>query len=58
MLGQIKVLEIALGVAGVAESVQVTSEQPLIDVKSSQRAFSITSDQFGSCRAAATSARS
>jgi hypothetical protein len=45
-LGQIKVLDMALGVSGLSESVQVTSEQPLIDVKSSQRAYSITSDQF------------
>jgi hypothetical protein len=46
LLGQIKRLELTLGVAGVAESVQVTSEQPLIDVKQSQRAFAITADQF------------
>jgi hypothetical protein len=45
-LGQTKVLDVALGVAGLAESVQVTSEQPLIDVKSSQRSYSITADQF------------
>ncbi len=45
-LGQIKRLEMALNVAGVAETVQVTSEQPLIDVKQSQRGFSITADQL------------
>jgi hypothetical protein len=45
-LGQTKSLDIALGVSGLSETVQVTSEQPLIDVKSSQRAYSITSDQF------------
>jgi hypothetical protein len=45
-LGQTKVLDMALGVSGLSESVQVTSEQPLIDVKSSQRAYSITADQF------------
>ncbi len=32
--------------SGLSETVQVTSEQPLIDVKSSQRAYSITADQF------------
>jgi hypothetical protein len=45
-LGQIKVLDMALGVSGLSESVQVTSEQPLIDVKSSQRSYSITAEQF------------
>ena len=45
-LGQTKVLDMALGVSGLSETVQVTSEQPLIDVKSSQRAYSITADQF------------
>ena len=45
-LGQTKVLDVALGVSGLSETVQVTSEQPLIDVKSSQRAYSITADQF------------
>ena len=45
-LGQIKALDVALGVSGLSETVQVTSEQPLIDVKSSQRAYSITADQF------------
>ena len=33
-LGQNKVLDMALSVSGLSESVQVTSEQPLIDVKS------------------------
>ena len=45
-LGQTKVLDMALGVSGLSETVQVTSEQPLIDVKSSQRSYSITADQF------------
>ena len=45
-LGQTKALDVALGVSGLSETVQVTSEQPLIDVKSSQRAYSITADQF------------
>ena len=45
-LGQTKSLDIALAVSGLSETVQVTSEQPLIDVKSNQRAYSITADQF------------
>jgi len=45
-LGQTKVLDMALGVSGLSETVQVTSEQPLIDIKSSQRSYSITADQF------------
>jgi hypothetical protein len=45
-LGQTKVLDVALGVSGLSETVQVTSEQPLIDIKSSQRSYSITADQF------------
>ena len=45
-LGQTKVLDMALSVSGLSETVQVTSEQPLIDIKSSQRSYSITADQF------------
>jgi hypothetical protein len=45
-LGQTKALDMTLSVSGLTESVQVTSEQPLIDVKSSQRSFSITQEQF------------
>jgi hypothetical protein len=45
-LGQTKRLDVALAISGLSESVQVTSEQPLIDVKSNQRAYSITADQF------------
>jgi hypothetical protein len=45
-LGQTKALDMTLSVSGLSESVQVTSEQPLIDVKSSQRSFSITAEQF------------
>jgi hypothetical protein len=45
-LGQTKVLDVALGVSGLSETVQVTSEQPLIDIKGSQRSYSITQDQF------------
>jgi hypothetical protein len=45
-LGQTKVLDVALGVSGLSETVQVTSEQPLIDVRNSSRSYSITADQF------------
>jgi hypothetical protein len=45
-LGEIKRIELTLGVSGVAENVQVTSEQPLIDVKQTQRAFTITAEQI------------
>ena len=34
-LGQIKKIDIALNIAGVAESVQVTAESPIVDVKQS-----------------------
>ena len=36
-LGQIKKVDLALGLAGVSESVQVTAESPLVDVKQSAR---------------------
>ena len=45
-LGQIKKVDLSLSVAGVAESVQVTSEAPLIDTKQSARATSIRSEQI------------
>jgi hypothetical protein len=45
-LGQTKTLDMSLAVSGLSESVQVTSEQPLIDVKSNQRSYSITAEQF------------
>jgi len=45
-LGQTKTLDMQLAVSGLSESVQVTSEQPLIDVKSNQRSYSITAEQF------------
>jgi hypothetical protein len=44
-LGQIKRLDFSLSVAGVAESVEVTAESPLVDVKQSQRATSIRAEQ-------------
>src|SRR5262245_1354257 len=45
-LGQTKALDMTMSVSGLSESVQVTSEQPLIDVKSNQRSYSITAEQF------------
>ena len=44
-LGQIKKVDLSLVVAGVAESVQVTSEAPLIDTKQSARSTSIRAEQ-------------
>ena len=51
LLGQIKRADFTLAVGGVAESVQVTGESPLVDVRQSARATSIR-------RRAAISARS
>jgi len=45
-LGQIKKVDLALTVAGVTESVQVTAESPLVDVKQSARATSIRGEQI------------
>jgi hypothetical protein len=45
-LGQIKKVDFALTVAGVAESVQVTAESPLVDVKQSARSTSIRAEQI------------
>jgi TonB dependent receptor/Carboxypeptidase regulatory-like domain/TonB-dependent Receptor Plug Domain len=45
-LGEIKRVELTLTVSGVAENVQVTAEQPLIDVKQTQRSFTVTAEQF------------
>ncbi len=45
-LGQIKKVDFALSVAGVAESVQVTAESPLVDVKQSARSTSIRNEQI------------
>jgi hypothetical protein len=45
-LGQIKKVDFTLAVAGVAESVQVTAESPLVDVKQSARSTSIRGEQI------------
>lgn len=45
-LGEIKKVDFSLSVAGIAESVQVTAESPLIDVKQSARATSFRSEQI------------
>lgn len=45
LLGQIKTLQFVLSVAGVAETVQVTAESPLVDVRQSARATSIRTEQ-------------
>jgi Carboxypeptidase regulatory-like domain/TonB-dependent Receptor Plug Domain len=44
-LGQIKKVDFALAVAGVQESVQVTAESPLVDVKQSARSTNIKAEQ-------------
>ena len=44
-LGQIKKVDFALGLAGVSESVQVTAESPLVDVKQSSRSTNIRAEQ-------------
>ncbi len=46
LLGQIKVLEFALTVGGLTEEVQVTAEAPLVDVRQSARATSISAEQI------------
>lgn len=45
LLGQIKTLQFELSVAGVAETVQVTADSPLVDVRQSARATSIRTEQ-------------
>ncbi len=45
LLGQIKRADFTLAIGGVAESVQVTAESPLIDVRQSARATSIRDEQ-------------
>ncbi len=45
LLGQIKTLQFSLSVAGIAETVQVTAESPLVDVRQSARATSIRTEQ-------------
>ena len=44
-LGQIKRLEFALSLAGVPETVPVTAESPLVDVKQSARQTNIRAEQ-------------
>ena len=44
-LGQVKRLEFALSLAGVAETVSVTAESPLVDVKQSARQTNIRAEQ-------------
>jgi outer membrane receptor protein involved in Fe transport len=44
-LGQVKKVDFALSVAGVAESVQVTAESPLVDVKQTARQTNIRAEQ-------------
>jgi hypothetical protein len=45
LLGQIKVVDFALAVSGVAETVEVTAGSPLVDVRQSARAVSIRDEQ-------------
>jgi hypothetical protein len=45
-LGQIKKVDFTLAIAGVAESVQVTAESPLVDVRQSARSTSIRNEQI------------
>jgi hypothetical protein len=45
LLGQIKKVDLTLAVATVAETVTVTAESPLVDVKQSARATSIRAEQ-------------
>ena len=44
-LGQIKKVDLQLGLQGVAESVQVTAESPLVDVRQSARQTNIRAEQ-------------
>ena len=44
-LGQIKKVDFALGLAGVTESVQVTAESPLVDVRQTARQTNIRAEQ-------------
>ena len=58
-LGQIKKVDFALPLSGVTETVQVTAESPLVDVKQSSRARPTSAPSRSSCcRRAATSRRS
>jgi len=44
-LGQVKKVDLSLGLQGVAESVQVTAESPLVDVRQSARQTNIRAEQ-------------
>ncbi len=44
-LGQVKKVDFALAVAGVSETVQVTAESPLVDVRQSAKATNIRAEQ-------------
>jgi hypothetical protein len=57
-LGQVKKVDFALSVKGVTETVQVTAESPLVDVKSSAAAATSVRSRSSSCRTTATSPRS
>jgi hypothetical protein len=46
LLGQLKKADFALTVAGVSETVQVSAESPLVDVRQSARATSIRAEQI------------
>ena len=46
LLGQIKRLEFSMPVAGVAETITVTGESPLVDVRQSARATSLRAEQL------------
>ena len=46
LLGQIKTADFALGVAGLSETVQVSAETPLVDVRQSARSTSIRDEQI------------
>jgi outer membrane receptor protein involved in Fe transport len=45
-LGQVRSVEFALGVAGVAETVNVTAESPVVDTKQSARSVNIRAEQI------------
>ena len=47
-LGEIKSVDFALGMAGVSETVQVTAESPLVDVKQTARQTNIRAAQMSS----------
>jgi hypothetical protein len=45
-LGQVKTVDLTLGVGGLAESLQVTAEAPLIDVKQNSRQTNISGEKI------------